>query len=75
MSKNLNLKNFDLNQDNIDELEHDIDKRTHRKSRERRATDVKAVVNCSVTTQTMGHDRLHTGANGAMVIEGRIILR
>lgn len=67
---NKNWKNYALNQDGIDELEHEADKRTHRKSRERRATDVKAVVNCSVTTQSIGHDRLHTGANGAMVIEG-----
>lgn len=70
MSKNPNWKNLVINKGNIDGLEEEGDKRTHRKARERRSTDVKTVVQCPITTQSMGLDRLHTCSNGGMVIQG-----
>ncbi|WP_288401708.1 RusA family crossover junction endodeoxyribonuclease [uncultured Acinetobacter sp.] len=68
--KNPNWKNLVINKGNIDGLEEEADKRTHRKARERRSTDVKTVVQCPITTQSMGLDRLHTCSNGGMVIQG-----
>lgn len=69
MTKNPYWKNLAIDQ-STDTIEFDADKKTHRKSRERHAIDKKIQVNCPVTSQNLGEDRLHTASNGAMVIEG-----